>query len=622
MLCAMGRLRNTMSRGRELLRSRRFWLRLALCANSGVAVALCFPPFDLGSLVWLAFVPLLCVLWRLDGERRWRRAALYGGFAGLISCTIQFWWFGIVAPVAALLIPAYLALYWAAFACFAATWGNPWRAARVADARLPTILRSLRFGFGVAAAWAALEWVRGWMFTGFGWNSLGVAFHQSPVMAQSADLFGVTALSMVPIFLQVVLLQSIARVFHSARDGRRRTRLDFGIAALMVAVLISYGLFRIASESRKESIRLKALLVQLNIPQQAARVLWEPLDIHIAYEEETLGALEAIIEEDNERLQQQLKDGDLGSIETSWPDWVMWPEAALSGSILRGKDTWGAWIDNNETIARVRQAGLFQLIYGVTEFEAVEEEGGMMVMKQGGRGWNSLAVMDPDNNLQTHRKHHLVWFGETIPLIDHIPWLRYLYESQSGAEFGGSFTPGTSTEPLPVPLADGRVIHTIPSVCFEDSVPRLTRKFIRPAPQVIVNVTNDGWFKDSAAAAQHFAYARFRCIELRRPMLRCANNGVSAAINTLGTTAHPDTGEPQELRDAKGSHFTRGSLLVEVDVPQQPTVTLYSLIGDWGVIVISFSGLLLAWLGREGRTAKHDEGSELVQRIRKAQQAP
>jgi apolipoprotein N-acyltransferase len=121
------------------------------------------------------------------------------------------------------------------------------------------------------------------------------------------------------------------------------------------------------------------------------------------------------------------------------------------------------------------------------------------------------------------------------------------------------------------------------------------RRFVRREPQLILNVTNDGWFKDSAAAAQHFANARFRAIELRRPMVRCANTGVSAAVNMLGTTAHPETGEPQELRDDQGSHLTRGWLLAEVVIPEEPVMTLYAWIGDWGVIALGLSGFGLAW---------------------------
>jgi apolipoprotein N-acyltransferase len=116
---------------------------------------------------------------------------------------------------------------------------------------------------------------------------------------------------------------------------------------------------------------------------------------------------------------------------------------------------------------------------------------------------------------------------------------------------------------------------------------------------VIINVTNDGWFKESAAADQHFAAARFRAIELRRPMLRCANSGVSAAIDSTGSTAHPDSGARQVLVDAKGSHFTRGSLLAELKVPLRPSFSLFAVIGDWGILLLAVLALVVAILTRK-----------------------
>jgi apolipoprotein N-acyltransferase len=101
---------------------------------------------------------------------------------------------------------------------------------------------------------------------------------------------------------------------------------------------------------------------------------------------------------------------------------------------------------------------------------------------------------------------------------------------------------------------------------------------------VIVNVTNDGWFAQSTAAAQHFANAKFRAIELRRPMVRCANTGVSAVISP--------TGYAQTLTNEQGSHFTRGFLLATAQVPLQPTTTLYQRWGDWPVLL----GAVLSWI--------------------------
>jgi apolipoprotein N-acyltransferase len=587
-------------------------------------VAGLFPPFDFAPLAWVAMLPLLWGLWSLDGKRAVWKGFLLAWLAGTLSSAIQFRWIAVVSSVGAAVLPLYLGLFWGAFGAFAATLGNPWRQASTTrgqagdsgpgparreyfpkedvDTNWSVCLKSLRFGFCNGAVWAGLEWLRGWLFTGFGWNGLGVAFHETLAMAQAADLLGVWGLSLLLVFFQAVMLQAGRRVVATVRDGRRSWRLDFGIAAGLVGVLLSYGIVRMALEGRGEAIRLKTLLVQINIPQDAAKVLWEPHEVHMAYEDETLAALEGLADGDVERLREAVGESEGGGISLSWPDWVMWPESALNGRILRLEDgAWGTWEENHQTIAQVRKAGPFQLIYGINELEAEKRGEDELVMKKGGRAWNSLAVMTPENELQTYRKRHLVIFGETIPFVDSIPLLRKIYEQQAGVEYRGSFTPGESLDPLPVPVAGGAVIGAIPTVCFEDSVPRLTRKFVRPGPQVIVNVTNDGWFKESAAAAQHFANARFRAIELRRPMLRCANSGVSAAIDSAGTTLHPDSGKPQVLLDEHGSHFTRGSLLTELDVPVRPSFSLYALIGDWGIIGLAVIGFGWAWAGGRKR---------------------
>jgi apolipoprotein N-acyltransferase len=82
-------------------------------------------------------------------------------------------------------------------------------------------------------------------------------------------------------------------------------------------------------------------------------------------------------------------------------------------------------------------------------------------------------------------------------------------------------------------------------------------------------------------------------------MLRSANTGVSAAVDSTGSTAHPRTGARQVLVDANGSHFTRGSLLAELEIPLQPSFSLYERIGDLGLLLIAGIALVLAYLKRE-----------------------
>ncbi len=593
------------------MRKRSFWMKTVAAVASGGLVACLFPPLDIAALAWVSMLPLLAALWTVDQRRPARNGFWLGWLAGVVSYGIQFSWIGIVSPLGLVVLPIYLGCFWGAFGAFAATLGNPWRSVGGGGADVSgwsECTRSLRLAFCNGAVWAGLEWLRGWLFTGFGWNGLGVAFHETLAIAQAADLLGVTGLSLLLVFFQATLLQTGRRIARSAVDGKRRLRLDFAVAASVVGALVCYGLVRMAMEGRGETIRLKTLLVQIHIPQDAAQVLWEPDKVHLAYEEETLKALNHLTDQGAEQLRQSLEQSGEADVSLDWPDWVMWPESALTGRILRAADgTWGTWRENQETIAQVRTAGPFQLIYGINELEAEPTGDDQLLMKPGGRAWNSLAVMSPEDDLQTYRKRHLVIFGETIPFVDTVPFLKKIYEQQAGIEYGGSFTPGVSVEPLAIPTADNRVIGAIPTVCFEDSVPRLPRKFVRPGPQVIVNVTNDGWFKESAAAAQHFANARFRAIELRRPMLRCANSGVSAAIDSKGSYAHPDSGKPQIIRDASGSHFTRGSLLTTLDVPVHPSFSLYALIGDWGVITLACLALAWAWAGRHMEAPQADD---------------
>lgn len=541
----------------------RFLIRFLLpSAACGLAVAWSIPPVDREILILPAVVGLLSLLWNLSGKRAGWKGFAAGYLAGAVSFGVQLSWLSVVSPIGAVVLPLYLALFWGAFGAFAATWGNPFRTAR-ADSHIGMT-------FANAAVWAFLEWLRGWLFTGFGWNGLGVAFHDVPLLAQAADLIGVFGVSFLLVWFCGLIAAGL-KVYGApggTRSGKSRGCWRNPAAAVVLAALtVFYGWIRIGQEHSRESFPLKALLVQINIPQEAARYLWEPERIHMAYEEDTLAALE-----------EAKKAGE-------FPDWVVWPESALTGRTLRtaGGD-WATWDENLHSMRNVREAGDFSLIYGGIELEA-EADGEMLTRKAGGRTFNSLLHFSPEDDLQTFRKHHLVIFGETIPFVDSIPLLRKIYEQQAGVEYGGSFASGDSFEPL-AGTAGGRAVGIIPTVCFEDSVPRLPRRFLRDGPQVLVNVTNDGWFKESPAADQHFANAKFRTIELRRPMIRCANTGVTAVVTSSGSE--------KKLTGPDGSPFIRGTMLETVAIPENPGKTLYGWIGDLGIILIGGIGMAMA----------------------------
>ena len=570
-------------------------LRLIAIIATGLMVAGLFPPFSISHLAWICMIPLLITLWSIEGKHRAKKGFLIGYLAGAVSFGIQVSWLSTVSWLGPIVLAGYLAIYWGIFGAFAATLGNPWHQ-KNGTALTPG--RSLFNAFTHAAIFAGLEVARGWVFTGFGWNGLGVAFHETLAISQAADLLGVAGLTLMLVFFQAVMLQCAYRLIKSAADGVRQPRWDFAGTALLVGILLAYGIIRISTETAKSSVPLKALLVQINIPHEGARVLWTAQEVHIAYEEETRRALENISDENEKKLQSAIQEHSEGEIELHTPDWILWPETALNGRIIRTDDgKWGAWRENIDTISQVREAGGdFKLIYGAVEIEGEAREDGLY-QKEDARIFNSIVIDEPEGDIQTFRKHHLVIFGETIPFIETFPILQRIYEQQSGQKYYGSFAAGDSLEPLSVDLK-GHPIQIIPSVCFEDTVPRLTRKFIRNTPQIIVNLTNDGWFKESPAAAQHFANARFRAIELRRPMLRCANTGVTAAINTLGSTSHPTSGKAQAILDKSGSSFVRDHLLTELNIPLHPTTSLYAIIGDSGILLLCLTAIIASILDR------------------------
>jgi len=176
-----------------------------------------------------------------------------------------------------------------------------------------------------------------------------------------------------------------------------------------------------------------------------------------------------------------------------------------------------------------------------------------------------------------------VIFGETIPFSD--SWVGDLYAKLAGGPLGPNFSSGQQTSPTTIQTKQGP-IDLLPSVCFEDTVPSVLRGFTPPQnPSFIVNVTNDGWFGQSCAPMQHAANAKFRSVELRRPMVRSANTGLSCVVNTTGTLIDPINKQDRQILTQQGSPFIKDQLLATVRIPKEPMITLYSLGGHWFVFL-------------------------------------
>ncbi len=533
---------------------KKYWPETA-AAVSGILLALCYPHYDLANLVWIWSYPLLAALWFSSRDNSespsWKRGFFLGYLSGLSFFVLNIAWITEISKVAGtiwagvmalLFLTIYFAAYFGLFGAFAATAGR-WVVPASEEKKTDLFDQSiavLKAAFLCGAAWCGLEWLRGLVFTGFGWNGLGVALENQLLLVQFADVIGINGYGFVMMFSGVIGFATIVRLIHEVRDRRRlKPHLDFAVGVAMIIGLFLYGVAKV-NYHPADSVEVNARIMQMNIPLEDK---WS----------EEIALIQKIIFD--------YRDLTRVFVETSEPDLVLWPETSIPGHFSF------EWVQEylNEHVLKGDE---FYLLAGLEETNMLESE-----------IYNTITLMKGSTeSFQMHKKVHLVPLGEYIPFRETLP----IFEWIAGGIIAHDFTPGDSYEPL-VMEKDGHAIGIIPLICFEDTVSRHARKFIRPGPQIMVNVTNDGWFNDSAEVEQHFENAIFRCIELRRPMIRAANTGVSAFIDSRGSLYQQDSQDtfPRVLRDDEsGATRIRGSLPGTVKVDLNPPTTVYARLGD------------------------------------------
>jgi len=208
------------------------------------------------------------------------------------------------------------------------------------------------------------------------------------------------------------------------------------------------------------------------------------------------------------------------------------------------------------------------LLFGADDVERVEGSDEV-------RFYNSAAFLTPAGiQLPSYRKRRLVMFGEYIPFEKALPFMKYL------SPIGGSFSAGT--ESVQFTLQDGE--HTLaPLICFEDSFPHGGREHVSAVTDLLVNLTNDGWFGAGPEQWQHAANAVFRAVENGVPLVRCANNGLTCWIDPLGQVRQF---YGQETDDIYGAGFVS----FEVPLGQALGQTVYNRHGDvfgWACLLVA-----------------------------------
>lgn len=557
----------------------RWWVLLLAGLAHGGLLTLAFPPVELWPLAFLMPLPLFWAANRLGagGGRVWRGAA-WVGLGTVPWWWLQHHWLFQIAGLFYLLLAVYLAAYTVVFVAIVARLR---RRAGEDGSRMIAIFAAL--------LWVGLEVVRGELLLGgYAWFQVAHPLVNHELLAAPAAAIGAYGVSL----LVVLAVFGWCQVFGMTGQVRRRS----GSLAVFVSLVAWATLATLWGPMPNGGSPLRVGLVQTNLPQS---------NKDGGSMGELVRAFEGFMD-----LTERAAAGEGGAV----PDVIVWPETMVFGPPL-----------NRESIDVFRRAQLGYRVGGDDEprLPATAFHDGLVDMqarlgvpllvgaraaegvrleadpKAGGeprpkwsRVYNS-ALMVRDGAVQEDRydKMRLMAFGEYVPHVSAFPGLSNFIGSLGAA--GWTFDLSWGQTPTVFTLTSGARLVT--PICFEASMPSQVRAMtyadgVRRA-DVIVNLTNDGWFGNSGIGRpQHLQLCRWRAIETGVPVVRAVNTGISAVIDARGAL------------QATLPAFKEGVLLYDVPVPARAGGTLYGRIGDvtgWATLVLSVP--VVAWAYRPGR---------------------
>jgi apolipoprotein N-acyltransferase len=526
---------------------RRTGLRcLAASVVSGGLLWLCYSPVGCGWLAWVALVPwLMLVRAELPIRKRYPIAWL-GGLAFYIPAlawmrngdpAMFYLWF---------LLALYCAWYFAAAL---------WLIRRLdRRTRLPLTVT-------VPLVWTAMEFARGELMGGYAWYQLGHSQHVFPPAIQIADITGVAGISFVVAMVNGLIAEFISQKQPAAGSKQPAAKPLFLLpAAGCLLLTLAYGGWRLGQSdfaAGPQVALLQTSVGQTERNKADAKAAGDPLAVQSIEQQDVTLAKEAI---------KHSPPPDLVILpETAFPyDWYeVSPDAPDDTNHAEWKSL------QLRFNASARQ---YVSLVGVPTLLGLNAQ----VLDAQGKGhrYNSAILLTPNGvNLGRYDKIHLLPFGEYLPFKDTIPFLK---KFSPYGDFDYSITPGEGQTRLPFTVR-GRTYQLGVLICYEAVDAALTRGLVRPgaAPpaDIVVNMTNDGWYMGSSEHAEHLAVSRFAAVEARRPVLRAVNGGISAVIDGNGRIValpKPTWAE---------SHSVTG--VINAAVPLDDRTSLYARLGDW-----------------------------------------
>jgi len=527
-------------------------MSIMLCLLSAVLLILSFPFTEFWFLAWIALIPFFLAL---DGRRGWAGFGI-GYAVGLLFFGTTLFWFIHVTLAGAILLNAYLAVYFAVFG-----FGYCWFSKRSVPFKL----------FLYPSLWAALEYLRGHLLTGFGWVCLGHSQYKNLLMIQMADITGVFGISFLIVMVNFLLKEWVVCWLKKFRESQGELiRLTFLVAAILFLTL-GYGIFRPKQIPLSAGGRIA--VIQGNIPQSEKwqRSRWPDIMQKYLILTRRAASLLTIVPPKQQLIREQssrywLPEHDLVKKKPVKPDLIIWPETAFPGFIWEAPELFG---DLKEIVDGIQIPLLLGIVTQVNE-----------------KYFNSAFLLSKEGEVvQEHNKLHLVPFGEYVPWRHVFPFLADLIPI-------GDFSSGERYTIFSVPEGnpDGRrKLSFAVLICFEDTVPELSRKFTENGAGFLVNITNDAWFLDTPAPFMHLQAAAFRAVENRRSLIRAANTGVSCFIDPLGRISQPVQNDKKKMTFVDGLSMR--------DVPLSQVKTFYTKFGD--IFTYLCFGCILVGVGKQ-----------------------
>jgi apolipoprotein N-acyltransferase len=501
--------------------------------SSGLQI-LVFPKVSLYFLSWVAMVPLLYALLRgrggegglVDPEgRSLRPFTLLQGFLIAWVCGVV-WYLGTCYWVYPVMhgygnLGVFAASLIAAGYCLIMALHHGVFGLLVVLMARRSSLGNRRPLFMAPFFWVAIEFFRD-RVTGVPWQPLGGAQVDNIPFARIAEITGVYGLSF------AVMLVNCAFTAALLLSGRRRINLL--VSATAAAVALQMGIF---AKPAPFSPTRQAVLLQPSIP------VLDPSEWTPQFFDNTIGKMARVTVD------------EVGKRSLDDPGLIIWPEAPTPFFV--GEQKFQSWV---ATIARSTNS--YMVIGTTAQAESVSPETPLI--------YNSALIVDPNgHNMGRYDKIHLVPFGEFVP------FKRFLFFASKLTREIGEF--GRGKERMAFEL-DGSKAGVF--ICYESIFPNEVRQFTTNGAQVLINISNDGWYGETGAPFQHLQMARMRAIENHRWILLDTNNGVTAVIDPFGRLVKV---APRNVNMA-------------LTAPYSPVteVTVYSRFGDvfaWACVIIS-----------------------------------